>query len=83
MYYKNKNILYENIGNCNIIAGFPKYYKVSKDKFRVIDTYDMISVEYYREIVVKKLVPIDKEEWDIVEDIVSKAYQIRREQFFN
>lgn len=81
MYYKNKDVPYDNY--CNIIYGFPKYYKVSKDKFRVIDTYDMISVEYYREIVVKKLVPIDKKEWDIVEDIVSKAYQIRRDQFFN
>lgn len=83
MYYKNKNILYENIGNCNIITGFPKYYKVSEDKFRVIDTYDLVSVPYYRKLDLKNLVPIDKEEWDIVEDIVSNAYQIRREQFFN
>jgi hypothetical protein len=80
MYYKNKDVRYENY--CNIITGFPKYYKVFSDGFRVIDTYDLISVPYYRKINVKNLVPIDKEEWDIVEDIVSKTYQKRRDQFF-
>jgi len=82
MYYKNKDIEYENIGNCNIIAGFPKYFKVFFDGFRVIDTYDLVSVPYYRKIDVKNLVPIDKEEWDIVEGIVNIAYQKRRDQFF-
>ena len=82
MYYKNKNVLYENVGNMNIISGFPKYFKVSEDRFRLIDTYDLISVEYLRKIDVEKLVPIDKEEWDIVEGIVKIAYQKRRDQFF-
>jgi hypothetical protein len=80
MYYKNKDVEYNNY--CNIIQGFPKYFKVFSDGFRVIDTYDLVSVPYYQKLDVKKLVPIDKEEWDIVEDIVSKAYQKRRNQFF-
>ena len=80
MYYKNKDVPYDNY--CNIIYGFPKYYKVSKDKFRVIDTYDLVSVPYYRKLDVKNLVTIDKEEWDIVEGIVNIAYQKRRDQFF-
>jgi hypothetical protein len=81
MYYKNKDVKYENY--CNIIRGFPKYYKVSKDKFRVIDTYDMISVEYYRKLNMKKLVPVEKQEWDIVENIIKISYQKRRDLFFN
>jgi hypothetical protein len=81
MYYKNKNVVYENIGNMNIIAGFPKYFKVFSDGFRVIDTYDLVSVPYYRTLDVKNLVPIDKDEWDIVEGIVNIAYQKRRDQF--
>lgn len=80
MYYKNKDVEYDNY--CNVIYGFPKYYKVLKDNFRLIDTYDWISVEYFHEIDVEKLVLIDKEEWDIVEGIVKKTYQKRREQFF-
>lgn len=82
MYYKNKDIEYENIGNMNIIAGFPKYFKVFSDGFRVIDTYDLVSVKYYREIDLSKLFTIDEEEWNTVEKIVSKAYQIRRDQYF-
>jgi hypothetical protein len=31
----------------------------------------------------KKLVPVDKQEWDIVEDIIKIAYQKRRDLFFN
>ena len=81
MYYKNKDVPYDNY--CNIIYGFPKYYKVSKDKFRVIDTYDMISVEYYRKLNMKNLVPVDKQEWDIVENIIKIVYQKRRDLFFN
>jgi len=81
MYYKNKDVEYENIGNMNIISGFPKYFKVFFDGFRVIDTYDLVSVPYYRKLDVKNLVPIDKEEWDIVEGIVNIAYQKRRDQF--
>lgn len=82
MYYKNKDIEYENIGNMNIIAGFPKYFKVFSDGFRVIDTYDLVSVKYYREIDLSKLFTIDEEEWNTVEKIVNKAYQIRIDQFF-
>ena len=82
MYYKNKDVEYENIGNMNIISGFPKYFKFFSDGFRVIDTYDLVSVPYYRKLDVKNLVPIDKEEWDIVEGIVNIAYQKRRDQFF-
>lgn len=82
MYYKNKDIEYENIGNMNIIAGFPKYFKAFSDGFRVIDTYDLVSVKYYREIDLSKLFPIDEEEWNTVEKIVNKAYQIRRDQYF-
>ena len=82
MYYKNKNVVYENIGNMNIIAGFPKYFKVFSDGFRVIDTYDLVSVPYYRTLDVKNLVPIDKDEWDIAEGIVNMTYQKRRDQFF-
>ena len=78
MYYKNKDVPYDNY--CNIIYGFPKYYKILENKFRVIDTYDMVNIEYYREINVEKLVPIDKKEWDIVEAIVKVTYQKRREQ---
>jgi hypothetical protein len=81
MYYKNKDVPYDNY--CNIIRGFPKYYKVSKDKFRVIDTYDMISVEYYRKLNMKKLVPVEKQEWDIVENIIKISYQKLRDLFFN
>jgi hypothetical protein len=81
MYYKNKDIEYDNYQN--IILGFPKYYKVLKNRFTLIDTYDMISVEYYdKEINFEKLVKIDKEEWDIVEGIISKAYKMHRNQFF-
>jgi hypothetical protein len=81
MYYKDRDIPYENI--CNIISGFPKYYKIFSDGFRVIDTYDLVSVKYYREINIEKLIPISKEEWDIVEGIVELAYQNRRDLFFN
>lgn len=45
----------------------------------VIDTYDLISVSYYREIDLEKLLPIEEEEWNIVEDIVKIAYQKRRD----
>lgn len=45
----------------------------------VIDTYDLISASYYREIDLEKLVPIEEEEeWNIVEDIVKIAYQKHR-----
>jgi hypothetical protein len=47
MYYKKHRTSYENIENSNIILGFPKYYKVEIDKFRLIDTYDMIGVCLY------------------------------------
>jgi hypothetical protein len=82
MYYKNINIPYENIGNCNIITGFPKYYKVETDKFTLIDTYDMISITYYHITNIQKLTPIDKKEWDEISSIINIAYKKRRECFF-
>lgn len=82
MYYKNENIPYENIGDCNIIAGFPKYYKVESNKFTLIDTYDMISLVNYYTPNIQKLTPIDKEEWDEVSSIINMAYKKRRDSFF-
>ena len=83
MYYKNTELPYENIENSNIILGFPKYYKVEIDKFRLIDTYDMISVPIYNKLNTQKLFLIDKKEWDIIESIIKIAYKKRRGMRFN
>lgn len=80
-YYKNIDIPYDNY--CNIIKGFPKYYKVSDNKFTLIDTYEMINVTYYnRPINVSKLTPIDESEWNTIESVVKVAYQKRRDLYF-
>lgn len=79
-YYKNIDIPYDNY--CNIIKGFPKYYKVFDNGFTLIDTYDMISVTYYRDVDVSKLTPIDESEWNTIESVVKVAYEKRRDLYF-